>query len=198
MAQKERSQRDNWHDREERDNNIVDRIVSINRVSTALPGGRRFAFSVLVVIGDTKSKVGFAHSTAREVPEAVRKATEAAKNNMISVSLLEGRTLHHDITGSHGAGKVIMRSAKAGTGVIAGGPVRAVCEVLGIHDVVAKSVGSSNSHNVVRAVFKALRSQSHPRDIAARRGIKHSSLQARRASTVSVAKAGTVSDSKKL
>ncbi|OMH87283.1 30S ribosomal protein S5, partial [Candidatus Liberibacter asiaticus] len=158
MAQKERSQRDNWQNREERDNSIVDRIVAINRVSTALPGGRRFAFSVLVVVGDTKSKVGFAHSTAREVPEAVRKATEAAKRNMISVSLLDGRTLHHDGVGRHGAGKVIMRSAMAGTGVIAGGAIRAVCEVLGMHDVVAKSIGSSNPHNVIRATFEVLRS----------------------------------------
>ncbi|WP_157140771.1 30S ribosomal protein S5 [Candidatus Liberibacter asiaticus] len=162
------------------DNSIVDRIVAINRVSTALPGGRRFAFSVLVVVGDTKSKVGFAHSTAREVPEAVRKATEAAKRNMISVSLLDGRTLHHDGVGRHGAGKVIMRSAMAGTGVIAGGAIRAVCEVLGMHDVVAKSIGSSNPHNVIRATFEVLRSQSHPRDVANRRGIKHSLLQARR------------------
>lgn len=194
MAQKERSQRENRHNREERDNSIVDRIVSIKRVSTALPGGRRFAFSVLVVVGDMKSQAGFAHSTAREVPEAVRKATEAAKSNMISVSLLEGRTLHHDTIGNHGAGKVIMRSAKAGTGVIAGGPVRAVCEVLGVHDIVAKSVGSSNSHNVVRAVFKALKSQLHPRDIAARRGIKYSVLQARR---VGSSTTGSVSDPKK-
>ncbi|AKK19813.1 30S ribosomal protein S5 [Candidatus Liberibacter africanus] len=182
MAQKERSQRENWQNREERDNNIVDRIVSINRVCTALPGGRRFAFSVLVVVGDTKSKVGFAHSTAREVPEAVRKATEDAKRNMISVSLLDGRTLHHDAIGRHGAGEVLMRSASAGTGVIAGGAIRAVCEVLGVHDVVAKSIGSSNPHNVVRATFEVLRSQSHPRDVASRRGIKHSVLQARRVS----------------
>ncbi|MBY7649370.1 MAG: 30S ribosomal protein S5 [Candidatus Liberibacter europaeus] len=180
MAQKERSQRDNWQNREERDNSIVDRIVSIKRVSTALPGGRRFAFSVLVVVGDTKSKAGFAHSTAREVPEAVRKATESAKKNMVSISLLEGRTLHHDSSGKHDAGKVIMRTAKPGTGVIAGGAIRAVCEVLGVHDVVAKSIGSSNPHNVVRSVFKALRFQSHPRDIAARRGIKYSLIQSRR------------------
>lgn len=180
MKQKERSQRDNWQNREERDNSIIDRIVSINRVSTALPGGRRFAFSVLVVVGDTKSKAGFAHSTAREVPEAVRKATEAAKRNMVSISLLDERTLHHDGLGRHGAGKVLIRSAMPGTGVIAGGAIRAVCEVLGVHDIVAKSIGSSNPHNVVRATFKALRSQSHPRDIANRRGIKHSLLQARR------------------
>ncbi|MBL0849382.1 MAG: 30S ribosomal protein S5 [Candidatus Liberibacter ctenarytainae] len=184
MAHKERSQRDNWQKRDDRDASIVDKIVSIRRVCTSLAGGRRFAFSVLVVAGDTKSKAGFAHSTAREVPEAVQKATEAAKRNMIPISLLDGRTLHHDSIGRHGAGEVLMRSAKPGTGVIAGGAVRAVCEVLGIHDVVAKSIRSSNSHNVVRATFKALQSQSHPRDVAARRGIKYSLIQERRGAYV--------------
>ncbi|MBA5724633.1 30S ribosomal protein S5 [Candidatus Liberibacter sp.] len=190
MAQKERSQRENRHNREERDGDLVDSIVSINRVSKVLRGGRRFAFAALVVVGDTKSKVGFAHSTAREVSEAVRKATEDAKRNMVSIPLLDGRTLHHDSKGRHGAGKVIMRSAKAGTGVIAGGATRAICEVLGVRDVVAKCIGSSNPYNVVRATFDALKYQVHPRDVASRRGIKNSLIQARRIAIVESASSG--------
>ncbi|WP_375669332.1 30S ribosomal protein S5, partial [Bartonella sp. MR168JLCBS] len=143
-------------------------------------GGRRFGFAALVVVGDQKGRVGFGHGKAREVPEAVRKATEAAKRGMIYVPLRSGRTLHHDLEGRHGAGRVLLRSASAGTGIIAGGPMRAIFETLGMQDVVAKSLGSSNPYNMVRATFDALKHQMHPRDIAVQRGIKYSILQARR------------------
>ncbi|RCL00674.1 MAG: small subunit ribosomal protein S5 [Candidatus Tokpelaia sp. JSC188] len=173
MAQKERN-------REERDNEFFDKLVHINRVAKVVKGGRRFGFAALVVVGDQKGRVGFGHGKAREVPEAIRKATESAKHEMIYVPLRSGRTLHHDIEGRHGAGKVVLRSAVLGTGIIAGGPMRAVFETLGVQDVVAKSLGSSNPYNMVRATFDALKNQIHPKDIAARRGIKYSILQARR------------------
>ena len=144
-------------------------------------GGRRFGFAALVVVGDQKGRVGFGHGKAREVPEAIRKATEAAKRNVIRVPLREGRTLHHDVHGRHGAGKVFLRAAPPGTGIIAGGPMRAVFETLGMQDVVAKSLGSSNPYNMVRATFDALKHQDSPRSVAARRNIKVSALQARRA-----------------
>ncbi|WP_332060960.1 30S ribosomal protein S5 [Bartonella sp. CB74] len=174
MAQKERSERD------ERDGELVDRLVHINRVAKVVKGGRRFGFAALVVVGDQKGRVGFGHGKAREVPEAVRKATESAKRGMIYVPLRSGRTLHHDLEGRHGAGRVLLRSASAGTGIIAGGPMRAIFETLGMQDVVAKSLGSSNPYNMVRATFDALKHQMHPKDIAAQRGIKYSILQARR------------------
>ncbi|OLL37515.1 30S ribosomal protein S5 [Bartonella henselae] len=174
MAQKERSERD------ERESEFVDRLVHINRVAKVVKGGRRFGFAALVVVGDQKGRVGFGHGKAREVPEAVRKATESAKRGMIYVPLRSGRTLHHDLEGHHGAGRVLLRSASAGTGIIAGGPMRAIFESLGMQDVVAKSLGSSNPYNMVRATFDALKRQMHPRDIAAQRGIKYSTLQARR------------------
>jgi small subunit ribosomal protein S5 len=173
-------------DREERDSEFVDRLVHINRVAKVVKGGRRFGFAALVVVGDQKGRVGFGHGKAREVPEAIRKATEAAKRALIRVPLREGRTLHHDVQGRHGAGRVILRSAPAGTGIIAGGPMRAVFETLGMHDVVAKSMGSSNPYNMVRATFDALKRQMHPKDVAAQRGIKYSALQARRGSAVAV------------
>ena len=166
--------------REERDSEFVDKLVHINRVAKVVKGGKRFGFAALVVIGDQKGRVGFGHGKAREVPEAIRKATESAKRDMIFVPLRDGRTLHHDIHGRHGAGKVLLRSAKAGTGIIAGGPMRAVFETLGVHDVVAKSTGSSNPYNMVRATFDALKHQIHPKDIAAQRGMKYATLQARR------------------
>ena len=178
MAQQGR--KDERRQREERDSELVDKLVNINRVAKVVKGGRRFGFAALVVVGDQKGRVGFGHGKAREVPEAIRKATEAAKRDMIFVPLREGRTLHHDVEGSHGAGKVLMRSAKPGTGIIAGGPMRAVFEVLGVQDVVSKSLGSSNPYNMVRATFDALKRQVHPKDIAAQRGIKYSVLQARR------------------
>jgi small subunit ribosomal protein S5 len=167
-------------DRKEVDSEFVDRLVHINRVAKVVKGGRRFGFAALVVVGDQKGRVGFGHGKAREVPEAIRKATEAAKRGLIRVSLREGRTLHHDVNGRHGAGKVILRSAPAGTGIIAGGPMRAVFESVGMSDVVAKSLGSSNPYNLVRATFDALKAEDSPRGVAARRGIKVSQLQARR------------------
>jgi small subunit ribosomal protein S5 len=168
------------HSRDERDNEFVDRLVHINRVAKVVKGGRRFGFAALVVVGDQKGRVGYGHGKAREVPEAIRKATEAAKHSLIRVPLREGRTLHHDVRGRHGAGKVVLRSAPAGTGIIAGGPMRAVFETLGMHDVVAKSQGSSNPYNMIRATFDALSQEDSPRLVAARRNIKVSTLQSRR------------------
>ncbi|HWJ86559.1 MAG TPA: 30S ribosomal protein S5 [Pelagibacterium sp.] len=167
-------------DFQERDSEFVDRLVHINRVAKVVKGGRRFGFAALVVVGDQKGRVGFGHGKAREVPEAIRKATEQAKRQMIRVPLREARTLHHDVHGRHGAGKVILRTAPAGTGIIAGGPMRAVFETLGINDIVAKSQGSANPYNMIRATFDALKNVDSPRSVAARRGLKVSELQARR------------------
>ena len=180
-AERERGGRERGgRDREERDSEFVDKLVHINRVAKVVKGGKRFGFAALVVIGDQKGRVGFGHGKAREVPEAIRKATDSAKRNLTRVALREGRTLHHDIAGRHGAGRVYLRAAPAGTGIIAGGPMRAVFETLGIQDVVAKSVGSSNPYNMVRATFDALEHQDSPRSVANRRNIKVSALQARR------------------
>ena len=167
-------------DREDRDGEFMDRLVHINRVAKVVKGGRRFGFAALVVVGDQKGRVGFGHGKAREVPEAIRKATESAKRSLIRVPLREGRTLHHDVNGRHGAGRVVLRAAPAGTGIIAGGPMRAIFETLGMHDVVAKSQGSSNPYNMVRATFDALQREDLPRAVAARRNLKVSALQARR------------------
>ncbi|KZM48638.1 30S ribosomal protein S5 [Labrenzia sp. OB1] len=172
--------RQEHRDRDERDSEFVDKLVHINRVAKVVKGGRRFGFAALVVVGDQKGRVGFGHGKAREVPEAIRKATEAAKRTMIRVPLREGRTLHHDVEGRHGAGKVLLRAAPAGTGIIAGGPMRAVFETLGVQDVVAKSLGTSNPYNMVRATFAALTKEDSPRSVAARRGLKVSVLQSRR------------------
>jgi small subunit ribosomal protein S5 len=169
--------------REERDSEFVDKLVHINRVAKVVKGGRRFGFAALVVVGDQKGRVGFGHGKAREVPEAIRKATDAAKRGLMRVPLREGRTLHHDVIGRHGAGKVVCRAAPPGTGIIAGGPMRAVFETLGVQDVVAKSFGSSNPYNMVRATFDALKHEDSPRGVAARRGIKVSTLQSRRRET---------------
>ncbi len=171
-------EREGGRDRE--DSEFVDRLVHINRVAKVVKGGRRFGFAALVVVGDQKGRVGFGHGKAREVPEAIRKATDAARHSLIRVPLREGRTLHHDANGRHGSGRVLLRSAPAGTGIIAGGPMRAVFETLGMHDVVAKSMGSSNPYNMVRATFDALRNEDSPRSVAARRNIKVSTLQSRR------------------
>ena len=179
-AERERGGRERSREREERDSEFVDKLVHIIRVAKVVKGGKRFGFAALVVIGDQKGRVGFGHGKAREVPEAIRKATESAKRNLTRVALREGRTLHHDIAGRHGAGRVYLRAAPAGTGIIAGGPMRAVFETLGIQDVVAKSIGSSNPYNMVRATFNALKNQDSPRSVAARRNIKVSALQARR------------------
>ncbi|MBJ3784137.1 30S ribosomal protein S5 [Devosia sediminis] len=170
-------------DVQERESEFVDRLVHINRVAKVVKGGKRFGFAALVVVGDQKGRVGFGHGKAREVPEAIRKATEQAKRQMIRVPLRDARTLHHDITGRHGAGKVVLRAAVPGTGIIAGGPMRAVFETLGINDIVAKSTGTSNPYNMVRATFDALKRVDSPRSVASRRGLKVSELQARRGET---------------
>ena len=155
---------------------FADRLVAINRVSKTVKGGKRFGFAALVVIGDQKGRVGFGKGKAKEVPEAIRKATEAAKRKIVRVPLREGRTLHHDINGRHGAGKVVMRTAPAGTGIIAGGPMRAVFEMLGVQDVVAKSIGSQNPYNMIRATMDGLTKESSPRNVAQRRGKKVSDI----------------------
>ncbi|MEO0384068.1 MAG: 30S ribosomal protein S5 [Pseudomonadota bacterium] len=183
MAQRPSRDRNN---RDQEQSEFVDKLVHINRVSKTVKGGKRFGFAALVVVGDQKGRVGFGHGKAREVPEAIRKATESAKRGMIRVPLREGRTLHHDVFGRHGAGKVLLRAAPAGTGIIAGGPMRAVFETLGIQDIVAKSQGTSNPYNMVRATFDALREEDSPRSVAARRGLKVSVLQARRGDVAAV------------
>ncbi len=180
MARSPGRERGRDRDREERDNEFSDKLVHINRVAKVVKGGKRFGFAALVVVGDLKGRVGFGHGKAREVPEAIRKATEAAKRNLIRVPLRDARTLHHDSEGHHGAGKVVVRSAPPGTGIIAGGAMRAVFEMLGVHDVVAKSMGTSNPYNVVRATFDALKHQETPRAVAARRNMKVSEIVARR------------------
>jgi small subunit ribosomal protein S5 len=159
---------------------LVDKLVAINRVAKVVKGGKNFAFAALVVVGDKKGRVGYGHGKAREVPEAIRKATEEAKKSLIRVPLREGRTLHHDGDGRWGAGKVMLRAAPAGKGLIAGGPMRAVLEVLGFSDVVAKSKGSSNPYNMVRATIDALQKQSSPRHVANRRGLKVADIVNRR------------------
>ncbi len=168
------AEREHRRDRRERDDSpeFADRLVAINRVSKTVKGGKRFGFAALVVVGDQKGRVGFGKGKAKEVPEAVRKATEQAKRSMIRVPLRDGRTLHHDIEGRHGAGKVIMRTAVPGTGIIAGGPMRAVFEMLGLQDVVAKSLGSQNPYNMIRATIDGLKRESSPRMVAQRRGKK--------------------------
>ena len=151
---------------------FADRLVAINRVSKTVKGGKRFGFAALVVVGDQRGRVGFGKGKAKEVPEAIRKATEQAKRSLIRVPLKDARTLHHDMEGRHGAGKVVMRTAVAGTGIIAGGPMRAVFEMLGLQDVVAKSIGSTNPYNMIRATIDGLKSETSPRQVAARRGKK--------------------------
>ncbi len=159
---------------------LLDKLVNINRVAKVVKGGKRFAFAALVVVGDQKGRVGYGAGKAREVPEAIRKATERAKRTMIRVPMKEGRTLHHDVVGHFGAGSVVLRSCSAGTGIIAGGPMRAVFEALGIHDVVAKSIGSRNPHNMVKATFDGLARAASPRSVAQRRGKKVSDLLGKR------------------
>ena len=158
---------------------LIEKLVHINRVSKTVKGGKRFGFAALVVVGDGKGRAGFGHGKAREVPEAISKATAAAKKAMVRVPLRDGRTLHHDGKGHFGAGKVTVRSAPSGTGIIAGGPMRAVFESLGVHDVVTKSVGTSNPYNMIRATFEALKEQTSPRSVAQRRGKKVSDLLGR-------------------
>ncbi|WP_442858055.1 30S ribosomal protein S5 [Altererythrobacter sp. B11] len=171
--------RDDRRQREDEGEELIEKLVHINRVSKTVKGGKRFGFAALVVVGDGKGRVGFGHGKAREVPEAITKATAAAKKKMIRVPLKEGRTLHHDGKGHFGAGKVNVRSAPAGTGIIAGGPMRAVFESLGVADVVTKSIGTSNPYNMIRATFDALGEQTSPKSVAQRRGKKVADLLGR-------------------
>ncbi|MBW7922026.1 MAG: 30S ribosomal protein S5 [Rubellimicrobium sp.] len=168
----EREQRRDRRNREEAAPEFADRLVAINRVSKTVKGGKRFGFAALVVVGDQKGRVGFGKGKAKEVPEAIRKATEQARRSMVRVPLRDGRTLHHDIEGRHGAGRVVMRAAVPGTGIIAGGPMRAVFEMLGVQDVVTKSLGSQNPYNMIRATFDGLAREQSPRAVAQRRGKK--------------------------
>ena len=176
-----RGGRDRGAPREREDSEILDKLVHINRVAKVVKGGRRFSFGALVVVGDGRGRVGYGSGKAREVPEAIRKATEQAKRHMIRVPLREGRTLHHDVNGHFGAARVVLRAAPPGTGIIAGGPMRAIFETMGVHDVVAKSLGTANPHNMVKATFQALVSCVSPRGVAARRGRKVSDILPKKA-----------------
>jgi small subunit ribosomal protein S5 len=183
--------RERERERDRDGDELSDKLVAINRVAKVVKGGRRFAFAALVVIGDKKGYVGFGSGKAREVPEAIRKATERAKRAMVRIPMREGRTLHHDVIGDYGAGKVYLRSAPAGTGIIAGGPMRAVFETMGIGDVVCKCTGTTNPHNMIKATFNALSKVSSPRMVAARRGKKVSDLVVRREPTAPAPEATT-------
>jgi small subunit ribosomal protein S5 len=180
MARKPSGRRGDRPSQPAEDPELTDKLVHINRVAKVVKGGRRFSFAALVVIGDGRGRVGFGTGKAREVPEAIRKATDHAKHTMIRVPLRDGRTLHHDVQGHFGAGRVVLRAAPAGTGVIAGGPMRAVFETMGVQDVVAKSIGSANPHNMIKATFNALNNCMSPRAVAARRGKKVGEIVARR------------------
>ncbi len=178
MARGDRQERGGRDQREESE--LIEKLVGINRVAKVVKGGRRFGFAALVVVGDGRGRVGHGSGKAREVPEAIRKATEQAKRSMVRVPLREGRTLHHDIRGNYGAGHVVLRSAPAGTGIIAGGPMRAIFESLGVQDVVAKSTGSSNPHNMIKATFDGLTRVRSPRAVAAKRSKKVSEIFGRK------------------
>lgn len=195
MARAPRGDRGRKRDRDDSDQgDLIDKLVGINRVAKVVKGGRRFGFAALVVVGDAKGRVGYGTGKAREVPEAIRKATEQAKRKLIRVPLREGRTLHHDIRGRFGAGKVLLRSAPPGTGIIAGGPMRAVFETLGLQDVVAKSVGTQNPHNMVKATFQALENLQSPRSVAARRGKRVGDIVGRRSGDRNAEETGTQTD----
>ena len=155
---------------------LIEKLVHINRITKVVKGGRRFGFSALVVVGNGEGKIGIAHAKSKQVPDAIKKANETARRNMIHISLKEGRTIHHDIYSKNGSGKVILRSAPKGTGIIAGGPIRAICEVLGIKDIVAKSLGSANPNNVIRACLNALTKQNSPKNISILRNKKISEI----------------------
>lgn len=174
------------HNKADKKEELVEKLVFVNRVAKTVKGGRTMSFAALVVVGDQKGRIGFGSGKAAEVPEAIVKATNEAKKNMVRIPLREGRTLHHDIAGRFGAGKVVLRTAPAGTGVIAGGPMRAVFEVLGVQDVVAKSLGSNNPYNMIKATFVALQSISSPRMVAAKRGKKVGDIVSRRENTSNV------------
>jgi small subunit ribosomal protein S5 len=173
---------------------LIEKLVHINRVSKTVKGGKRFGFAALVVVGDGKGRVGFGHGKAREVPEAISKATAAAKKAMVRIPLKEGRTLHHDGNGHFGAGRVTLRSAPQGTGIIAGGPMRAIFESLGVADVVTKSVGTSNPYNMIRATFEALNEQTSPKSVAQRRGKKIADLLGRGGSNTAEADAAAIAE----
>ena len=179
-APREGRSRDDRRHRDHDEPELIEKLVGINRVAKVVKGGRRFGFAALVVVGDGRGRVGHGHGKAREVPEAIRKATEAAKRHLVRIPLREGRTLHHDVKGRYGAGRVVLRAAPPGTGIIAGGPMRAVFEAMGVQDVVAKSVGSANPHNMIRATFDALGNCANPRQVAQRRGKKVSDILGRR------------------
>lgn len=170
MAKPEKAKKEDKREEREEGSEIQERLVAVNRVAKTVKGGRRMAFAALVVVGDGRGRVGLGSGKAREVPEAIRKATEGAKRSMIRVPLREGRTLHHDIEGRFGAGRVRLRTAQPGTGIIAGGPLRAVFEVLGVQDIVCKSFGTSNPYNMVKAALSAFEHMESPRMVAARRG----------------------------
>lgn len=175
MAKEQRQPRER-----EAESEYIEKLVAVNRVAKVVKGGRRFGFAALVVVGDGRGRVGTGHSKAKEVPDAIKKATDQAKRNMIRVPLRDGRTVHHDVVGEYGAGRVKLRTAPTGTGIIAGGPMRAVFECLGIQDIVAKAVGSRNPYNMVNATLAALQQMQSPRQIAARRGKKVSDIVAQR------------------
>lgn len=164
----------------EREDGFQDRLISVNRVTKVVAGGKNMSFAAIVVVGDGKGHIGHGTGKAREVPDAVKKATDRARRSIIKVPLKEGRTIHHDVVASFGSGKVILRTAKAGTGIIAGGPMRAIFEVTGIQDIVSKSQGSSNPHNMLKATFKAFAALSSPRAVAERRGMKIGEIVGRR------------------
>jgi small subunit ribosomal protein S5 len=178
--QQQRSPGREGREGEREDSELIERLVGINRVAKVVKGGRRFGFAALMVVGDGKGRVGHGHAKAREVPEAIKKATQQAKRNMVRIPLREGRTLHHDVKGRHGAGRVLLRSAPAGTGIIAGGPMRAVFEALGISDVVAKALGSNNPYSMINATFEALQNIQSPRHVASRRNKKVSDVVSNR------------------
>ena len=166
--------------KDKKTDDILEKLVHINRITKVVKGGRRFGFSALVVVGNQSGRIGIAHAKAKQVPDAIKKATEVAKRNLIKIPLKEGRTLHHDVKGKNVSGKVFLRAAPAGTGIIAGGAIRSVCEVLGIQDVVAKSLGSANPHNVLKACINGLKSQNSPKILSAIRGKKISDIVQKR------------------
>jgi small subunit ribosomal protein S5 len=189
-----RARRDGGGPRDDGGEELIEKLVHINRVSKTVKGGKRFGFAALVVVGDGKGRAGFGHGKAREVPEAISKATAAAKKKMIRVPLRDGRTLHHDGNGHFGAGRVTLRSAPQGTGIIAGGPMRAIFESLGVADVVTKSVGTSNPYNMIRATFEALGEQTSPKSVAQRRGKKIADLLGRGGSQTAEADAAAITE----
>ena len=192
--ERKRDNKDRQAPREEVE--LSEKLVAVNRVAKVVKGGRRFGFAALVVVGDGRGRVGQGHAKAKEVPDAVRKATEQAKRNMIRVPLREGRTLHHDVLGHFGAGRVFLRSAPAGTGIIAGGPLRAIFEALGIQDIVAKAMGTNNPYNMVNAAFEAFKIMQSPRSVASRRSKKVSDILVSREAGMKAAGAEDTNESK--